>query len=74
VLSERSYSLRPTLTPSNDDPLDFVEADLVTATIIELSGLGGRVRRHGARGLQLAAIAEIGGDPGRAEAMAIDRA
>ena len=54
------------------DSLDLIEADLILPTVIELRGLGRGVCRHGARRLQLAAIGEIGGDPGRAEAVAID--
>lgn len=53
--------------PSNHDPLDLVEGDLVRAAIIELGRPSGGMGGHVSRGFQLTAIDQIGGDPGRAE-------
>ena len=54
------------------DPLDFVERDLLAQAIVELRGAGGLVPRDPGGDLEVAAVAQVFGDPGPAEAVGAD--
>ena len=51
------------------DALDLVERDLFGQAIIELRGAGGYVPRDPRRDLEVAAVSQVLGDPGAAEAV-----
>ena len=55
--------------PLDHNPLDLIEADLVAAAVIELRRSRRGMVRHRGGLFERAAILEIGGDPGRPEAM-----
>jgi hypothetical protein len=57
---------------SNQNPLYFVNADLVVAAIVEARGAGALVVRHLLRHFKLAAVAQILRDAGGAEDVATD--
>ena len=54
------------------DALDPVERDLFGQAIIELRGAGGPVPRDPGRDLEVAAVSQVLGDPGAAEAVSAD--
>jgi hypothetical protein len=58
--------------PVKPDPLHFVLGQPVARAVIKLGRARALVRRHFLRVLERAAVGEIGGDPGRTEAMAPD--
>ncbi len=57
---------------SDQNPFDFIETDLVVAPVVEAGGAGALVVRHLLRHFELAAVAQIFRDAGRAEAVAAD--
>jgi hypothetical protein len=57
---------------SESNPLDLIEFDLIVAPVIESGGSGRLVAGHLLRDLQLAAVLQVGGDPGGAEAVGAD--
>src|SRR6266700_5746567 len=65
---DRAKPLR--FTRSNRNPLDLIECDLITGTVIELGRARAFVRRHGLCLLEGTARFEIGGDTGRPEHVA----
>lgn len=54
------------------DPLDFIQRDVVGATIIELCRPRARVVCHAGCAFKGATVLEIGGDSGGAEAVVAD--
>ena len=54
------------------DALDLVERDLFGQAIIELRGAGGHAPRDPCRDLEVAAVSQVLGDPGAAEAVGAD--
>src|SRR5260221_321279 len=55
--------------PSNHDPLDLIEADLIAPAIVELCRARRRVVCHRCRLLKCPPVLEVSGDPGRPEAV-----
>jgi hypothetical protein len=55
--------------PLDHNPLDLIEADLIAPSIVELRRAHRGMVRHRGGFFQCAAILEIGGDPGRPEAV-----
>jgi hypothetical protein len=55
--------------PSDRDALDFIEADLIAPTIVELRRARRRMVRHGRGLLERAAVFQIGRDSGCPEAV-----
>ena len=55
--------------PSDHNPLDLIEAELVAPAIVELRGARRGAVRHRRSFLQRAAILEVRSDPGRSEAV-----
>src|SRR4051812_19188346 len=58
---------------SDPDALDLSEGEAVVAAVVELGGAGAGVVGHGGGVLQRAAVLEVGGDAGGAEAVVADR-
>ena len=56
----------------HSDPFDLVEADLVLLSVIELRRAGAGMISHRGGVFQRAAVLQVGGDPGRPEAMVAD--
>ena len=54
------------------DALDLVERDLLVQPVVELGGAGGLVPRDPGRDLEVAAVSQVLGDPGAAEAVGAD--
>jgi hypothetical protein len=57
---------------SNPHALNFADADVIIAPVIEAGCLCIGVTRHALGNLKLAAVGEVVGDPGSAEGMATD--
>ena len=55
---------------SEDDPLDFIQRDVIARAVVELRRAGGRVRRDALRVFQRATVEEVGGDAGGPEGVA----
>jgi hypothetical protein len=53
----------------DDDPLDLIEADLVTLAIVELRRARRHMICHRACLFECAGVLRIGGDPGRPKAV-----
>jgi hypothetical protein len=58
--------------PSNEDALDFIEADLIIAPVIELGGAGRGVVGDHRRLLERATILQVGRDAGGPEGVIAD--
>ena len=54
------------------NPFNFIQRDLFLQAIVELGGAGGLVPRDPGRDLEVAAVSEVLGDPGAAEAVGAD--
>ena len=59
-------------TRSNVDPFDLVEGDLLWQAVVELGGAGGPVAGNARGDLEIAAVTQLLGDPGAAEAVGAD--
>ena len=70
ISSETSRRRAPIRLDVN--PLDLVERDLLTETIVELGGAGGLVPGDPGRDLEVATVSKVLGDPGAAEAVGAD--
>jgi hypothetical protein len=53
----------------NQNPFDLVERNSIVAAVVKAGGAGGFVISHLLRHFELAAIAQVFGNPGRAEAV-----
>ena len=59
-------------THSDVDALDLVKRDLLGQAVVELGGAGRFMSRDSRRDLEGAAVSQVLGDPGAAEAMGAD--
>ena len=65
--------LRTVATKRSDvNPFNFIQRDLLAEAIVELGGAGGLVPGDQGRDLEVAAVPQILGDPGPAEAVGGD--
>ena len=59
--------------PSDHNSLDLIEAELIAPAIVELRRARRGMVRHRRRLFECAAVLELGGDPGRPEAVVAER-
>jgi hypothetical protein len=64
--------LKSQVRGSNHHALDLIEREFTAPPVIELRGARAGMVRHAGRLLERAAVFQVGGDPGRAEAVIAD--